>query len=68
MTTAPLIPVSRVQTLHKEAIAAARKYPDLRSACPYPFHTLDGRLFKLFYTSARDLLGLAPTNPHTGAL
>lgn len=60
MTPAPLIPVSRVQTLHHEAIAAARTYPDLRSACPYPWHTLDARLFRLFFTSARDLLGASP--------
>ena len=56
-----LIEVTRVQAIHVEALSAAHRFASVNEACPYPFRTPDGVLFKLFFTSARALIGAAPS-------
>jgi hypothetical protein len=47
----PIIPISRIE---REANAAALQYGDVNAACPYPFDTDAGRLFKQFFLLARE--------------
>jgi hypothetical protein len=48
-----IIPISRIE---REANAAALQHSDLNAACPYPFDTGAGRLFKQFFLLARENL------------
>ena len=47
----PIISISR---LEREANQAATRYTDINAACPYPFDTNAGRLFKEFFLLARE--------------
>ncbi|MDH6185512.1 hypothetical protein [Polaromonas sp. CG_23.6] len=47
-----IIPISRIE---REANAAALQYSDINAACPYPFDTGAGRLFKEFFLLAREI-------------
>ena len=49
----PIISISR---LEREAIASARQHSCINAACPYPFDTDAGRLFKHFFWLARENL------------
>jgi len=44
--------------IQAEAFAAARKYSNVNDACPYPFHTPEGRLFKEEFLWARTMFQL----------
>ena len=44
-------PISRIE---REAKQAARQYDCISDACPYPFSTDAGRLFKEFFLQARE--------------
>ena len=52
-----IIPIARVE---REARQAAQKYNCIDDACPYPFDTDAGKLFKQFFLQARQNL-----TPHT---
>lgn len=49
----PIISIERVQ---REAQAAAQRFSDVNAACPYPFTTEAGRVFKQAFVAARALL------------
>ena len=52
------IPIARVE---HEAQQAARQYNSVNAACPYPFDTDAGKLFKQFFLQARqNLTHLSP--------
>lgn len=53
----PLQP-DRAASIQAEAFAAARQYTNVNDACPYPFHTPDGRLFKEEFLWARTMIEL----------
>lgn len=60
----PIIPISRIE---QEAQKAAAQYRDINAACPYPFDTDAGRLFKEFFLLAREnLTQTAPCASRTG--
>lgn len=48
--TEPIISKERIKA---DAHAAARKYTNVNDACPYPFGTEAGRLFKAEFNFAR---------------
>ena len=48
-----IIPISRIE---REAQQAARQYDCLNAACPYPFGSDAGHMFKAFFKQARDQL------------
>lgn len=45
-----IIPIERIE---REALAAAKRYTDLNAACPYPFDSDAGHVFKAFFLQAR---------------
>lgn len=47
----PIISISRIE---REANQAATLYTDINAACPYPFDTNAGRLFKEFFMLAHE--------------
>ncbi len=49
--TEPIVSRERIAT---EALKASETYADVNDACPYPFGTAAGRLFKEIFTKARD--------------
>jgi len=50
-----IIPISRIE---REANAAATQYIRVQDACPYPFSTSAGRLFKEFFDLARENIAI----------
>ena len=48
--TEPVVSIDRIKA---QAIAAARIYATVNEACPYPFSTQAGRLFKEEFLLAR---------------
>lgn len=52
----PIISRERVQA---EARAAAQKYSDVNDACPYPFGSEAGRVFRETFLAMRASLGSA---------
>jgi hypothetical protein len=53
----PIIPIEQIR---REAAEAARSYSDVNAACPYPFTTEAGRLFRQEFMAMRGALGAAP--------
>ena len=53
----PLQP-ERADRIQAEAFAAARQYSNINDACPYPFASPEGRLFKEEFLWARTMLEL----------
>ena len=45
-----IIPIARIE---REAIAAARQHSCVNAACPYPFGSAAGRLFKQVFLLAQ---------------
>lgn len=52
-----VIPRARIED---EARAAARRYADVNDACPYPFDSEAGKLFRSTFLAIRASLALAP--------
>jgi hypothetical protein len=48
--TEPIVSRARIE---REATAAAQKFSDVNTACPYPFDTEAGRMFKEEFNKAR---------------
>lgn len=46
-----IIPVDRIE---REAQQAAKQYDCINAACPYPFGTDAGHMFKAFFNQARE--------------
>lgn len=46
---------TRNERVEREAVEAAALYPDIQSACPYPYHTAEGRLFRKRFAEAKAL-------------
>lgn len=44
---------SEIERIRQEAILGARKYADLETACPYPFHTEAGIIFAIVFMVQR---------------
>ena len=55
-----IIPIARVE---HEARQAARQYSCINAACPYPFASDAGKLFKQIFLQARQ--NLTPHTPGT---
>lgn len=53
----PIIPRDQVQ---REARDAAAHYSDVNDACPYPFDSEAGRVFRSEFMAMRASLGAAP--------
>jgi hypothetical protein len=53
-----IIPISRIE---REAQQAAEQYDCVNAACPYPFGTHAGRLFKEFFLLARENMKQNPS-------
>ena len=53
----PIISISRIE---REANAAAQEHSDINDACPYPFGTDNGKLFKRFFLQARENIRKTP--------
>jgi len=53
----PIIPIEQIK---REAAEAAKRFSDVNAACPYPFTTEAGRLFRKEFTARRAALGAAP--------
>lgn len=52
-------PIISLQHIEQEAQLAAQRYRTLSEACPYPFHTEAGRIFKQHFEQAKaELLAL----------
>lgn len=49
----PIVSIERIQ---EQAFEAARLYSDINDACPYPFGTEAGRVFKEHFVWARNLI------------
>jgi len=47
------VPIERIE---REAQAAAQEHQDINAACPYPFNSDAGRLFKQFFNLAHESL------------
>lgn len=52
-----IVPSAQIE---REAEEAARHYADVNDACPYPFDTEAGRLFRQTFHAMRAALGCAP--------
>jgi hypothetical protein len=52
-------PVISIDQIRSEAAAAAQQYSDVNAACPYPFDTEAGRLFRQEFVAMRAALGAA---------
>lgn len=62
----PIIPIARIE---REAIAAAQQHACINAACPYPFGSAAGRLFKqLFLLEQKNITKTAPSPINTGAV
>lgn len=46
-------PVVSIDTIKRQAKDAAHKFANVNDACPYPFHTQAGQLFKATFLAAR---------------
>jgi hypothetical protein len=46
-----IIPIARIE---REAAQAAKQYDCINAACPYPFDTSAGQLFKHLFLQARE--------------
>lgn len=53
----PIIPIEQVR---HQARLAASQYSDVNEACPYPFDTEAGRVFREEFNTMRAALGAAP--------
>ena len=51
----PIISIERIQ---EQAFKAARLYANINDACPYPFGTEAGRVFKEHFLWARGVMAL----------
>ncbi|MEC5213289.1 hypothetical protein RCH06_001835 [Polaromonas sp. CG_9.5] len=59
-----IIPVTRIE---REAAQAARDYSDINDACPYPFGSSAGQLFKHLFLQARESATKPPITQATRA-
>lgn len=60
-----VIPIARIE---REAIAAARQHACINAACPYPFGSAAGRLFKQLYLAAqKNMMKTTSSASTTGA-
>ncbi len=60
-----VIPIARIE---REAHAAARQHACINAACPYPFGSAAGRLFKELYLAAqKNMVKTASSAISTGA-
>jgi hypothetical protein len=55
--------VTPIAQVEREAAAAARQFTDVNEACPYPFHSEAGRLFRAAFLQARNALLWERTAP-----
>jgi len=55
-------PIISIDQIKREATAAAVKYSDVNDACPYPFATEAGQVFKSAFKEAREAI-LSKTIP-----
>ena len=58
----PIIPIARIE---REAIAAARQHACINAACPYPFGSAAGRLFKQLYLAAQKNMTIPASSAST---
>lgn len=49
-----------IDKVRREAREAAQHYSDVNDACPYPFCTEAGRVFRSEFNTHRAALGVAP--------
>lgn len=57
-----VIPIERIKRMAEERAA---QYSDVNDACPYPFFSGAGRLFKQFFLQARGKLQLNTQEHHS---
>lgn len=53
-------PAPTTAQIEAEASAAAQTYDDVNAACPYPFDTEAGRIFRAAFLAQRSALAAAP--------
>lgn len=46
-------PIVSITQVKEQARQAAEQYSDVNDACPYPFYTQAGQMFKQFFERAR---------------
>lgn len=51
----PIVPIDKIK---QEARAAAARYEDVNDACPYPFGTEAGRIFRDEFATMRAAMGM----------
>ena len=57
-------PIISIEQIEREAQLAAQRFKHINEACPYPFHTEAGRIFKQHFEQARaELLALQQGDP-----
>lgn len=49
-----------IETYQAEARRAAREYPDVNAACPYPFGTIAGQVFAKEFARERAVMARTP--------
>jgi hypothetical protein len=49
-----------IDRIKREAREAAARYTDINAACPYPFASEEGRVFRDEFNAHRAALGVAP--------
>lgn len=48
--------IERAERIKQEAREAAKRYPDIYDACPYPFGSEDGRIFVAEFLSCLSVM------------
>jgi len=56
-------PIVSIERIKREAEHSAALYSDVNAACPYPFFSGAGRLFKQFFLQARARLQASSSTP-----
>jgi hypothetical protein len=59
-------PVVSIDSVKQEAAAAAQRYTNVNDACPYPFYSEAGRLFKQEFSRVRLAIFTAENNAKKG--
>lgn len=52
--------IMSIERIRQEARAAAQRFADINDACPYPFATEAGRIFREEFAAVRTALGAHP--------
>jgi hypothetical protein len=52
-----------IEKIIAEAKAAAKKYADIKDACPYPFYSDEGHAFKQFFQEEKAKQEAEKCNP-----